>query len=130
KAKWTSDKDRMRALIGPYISEIWYRKTYNYSGPDVTGHYIDSGWKKNNPNPYFDKQWYETRHKNASEGDTNPLVQYIKFGEDKGHTPSARFDPQWYREEYPDIVEAGLSPLLHYLSCGLTEGRLPILHAD
>ena len=105
----------------------WYIKNYpSLKREDALAHYLNGGWRRRDPNPYFATEWYLINHPELVNLSSNPFYHYILEGEPYGDMPSEKFDPAWYRQNYSDVAEAGISPLLHYMANGEKEGRLPI----
>lgn len=101
---------------GLFFSE-WYLRAYGdvaASGVSPVEHFAFRGWREyRNPNPYFHVAYYLQQLPDNLKDNINPLVHYVRAGEQLGTKPSLIFDPAWYRRRYE--LPEGVSPLKHYL---------------
>ena len=102
----------------------WFCGAYGVDAGVALVEWCNEGWKQGQqPNLYFDTNWYLTYYRDVASEGVNPLVHYILHGEQEGRRPSLLFDPLWYRETYglPEIEVC----LAHYLRERLTGAFSP-----
>ena len=92
----------------------WFCGAYGANSGTALMDWCATGWREGQqPNLYFDTNWYLSYYKDVADAGGNPLAHYISHGEREGRRPSLLFDPLWYRETYglPDNEIC----LAHYL---------------
>jgi glycosyltransferase involved in cell wall biosynthesis len=102
----------------------WFCGAYGADANTALADWCKSGWRQGQqPNLYFDTNWYLSYYTDVATDGVNPLVHYIRHGEREGRRPSLLFDPVWYRETYglPDDEVC----LAHYLRERLTGAFSP-----
>ena len=102
----------------------WFCGAYGVEASTALMDWCVTGWTQGQqPNLYFDTNWYLSYYKDVAAEGVNPLGHYIKHGEAEGRRPSLLFDPLWYRETYalpgPELC------LAHYLRERLTGSFSP-----
>lgn len=78
----------------------------------------------------FDKNWYISDNPDVQISGVDPIIHYLKKGENTGRKPNPLFDPVWYCLNNPDVVSAGISPLVHFIKYGAKEMRSPNIAFD
>jgi glycosyltransferase involved in cell wall biosynthesis len=102
----------------------WFCGAYGANSATALIDWCADGWQQGQqPNLYFDTNWYLSYYKDVATDGVNPLIHYIRHGEREGRRPSLLFDPLWYRETYglPDSEVC----LAHYLRERLTGNFSP-----
>jgi len=102
----------------------WFCGAYGADAGTALLDWCATGWRQGQqPNLYFDTNWYLSYYRDVATEGVNPLVHYIGHGEREGRRPSLLFDPLWYRETYglPDSEVC----LAHYLRERLTGAFSP-----
>jgi glycosyltransferase involved in cell wall biosynthesis len=97
----------------------WFCGAYGADTDTALREWCATGWRTGQqPNLYFDTNWYLSYYKDVAREGINPLAHYIQHGEFEGRRPSLLFEPVWYKETYglPD----GEICLAHYLRERLT----------
>ncbi|MBW4023253.1 MAG: glycosyltransferase [Proteobacteria bacterium] len=110
-----ADAER-RALIAQsgLFDSAWVCGAYGVDAETALTEWCATGWRQGQqPNLYFDTNWYLGYYRDVASDGANPLVHYIQHGEHEGRRPSLLFDPVWYRETYG--VPEGELCLAHYL---------------
>jgi hypothetical protein len=97
----------------------WFCGAYGADAGTALMDWCATGWRQGQqPNLYFDTNWYLEYYRDVASEGVNPLVHYIQHGEREGRRPSLLFDPIWYRETY-GLAETDAT-LAHYLRERLT----------
>jgi len=101
----------------------WYRTEYAASLPGNVDPLMDfcaRGWEAAHaPNPYFDTATYLQSNPEVAREKLNPLLHYLRQGDQEGRRPCALFDPAWYRATYNlDTVENTLAHFLRHRATG------------
>ncbi|MBK7955623.1 MAG: hypothetical protein IPK02_17625 [Candidatus Accumulibacter sp.] len=91
----------------------WYLGNYpdaRRTGLSAWEHYWTQGARRDaNPNPFFDAQWYRSRHR--VDPPTNPLLHYLSLPAGATVETSPLFDARWYAVRYADLIDSE-KPLL------------------
>jgi lipopolysaccharide biosynthesis protein len=74
------------------------------------------------PDPLFDSEFYENRHRDDPDARNNPLRHYRAHGQQFGFDPNPYFDNGWYASQH-DLGKQ--SALEHFLQKGEAEGAPP-----
>lgn len=77
------------------------------------------------PNPYFDVDWYELQLKERGiDTDVDPFQHYLMFGRELHLNPSPLFTESEYLKLNPDLRKSRMNLLYHYMTHGQSEGRV------
>lgn len=106
----------------------YYTTNYLYSKSPGTNPFIQflksSASELQNPNPYFDTEFYYGWNPSLRAAGTNALVHYASnVRQRQAYRPNPLFDPIYYLESNLDVKHSGMEPLSHFISKGYLEGR-------
>ena len=114
------EPDNFQLILRSGLFDLtWFCGAYGAQVDNALIDWCATGWQQGQqPNLYFDTNWYLSYYRDVATDGVNPLLHYILHGEREGRRPSLLFDPLWYRETYglPDSEVC----LAHYLRERLT----------
>jgi len=119
-----------RNPITNFFGEVYFSLYHTEKTENPLSHFLktyveenDSVDKKNNPELFFDADYYLTDNPDVKNLGLNPALHFFNFGFKEGRHPNSLFNTSFYKLNNPDVGQSNLNPYFHYLFFGKSEGR-------
>ena len=86
---------------------------------------ISAEYKEINRSLLFDREFYLSFYEDVAEQKQDPLIHFLRSGQEEGRLPNPLFSPEYYRSQLPADDPLKSKPLLHYIRNSISIDKSP-----